>query len=816
MPLQLTEARARAALVRNVTLDLEFDLTRSENFGCRATLRFDSTRPGTETFLELSDATELSATLNGDAVMPYDGERLALPNLVEHNVVELTARLPYVSDGDGMHAITDPADGERYVAAYTAMDIARRVVPCFDQPDLKTRFTLSVLAPAHWTVLANGPETSREETPHGVRFVFGQTPPISTYLFFVCGGPFVGFTWTEEYAGRELPFGWYARASLADVLERDADELRDITSRCFRWYTEAFDEPYAFADYQQVFTPGLNWGAMEFPGCVAFRDEYLYRGEPTAIQRNGRASVIAHEMAHMWFGDLVTMRWWEDSWLNESFADFMGYEVAGRAAGFDQSWVTAAVVRKPTAYQADRRRSTHPVAEDAEKMPDADTAFANFDMITYAKGNALVRQLAIWLGEDDFLRGVNGYLSSHPFGNASLADFLDALAAASERDVRGWAEAFLRTTGYDTLRLTRDGDVPVLTREGSRPHRLSITTYDEQMHVVGSQLVDLGDEPLRLPEAAGLAVVPNSGDETYARVVLDDLTWARVREQMSAVEDPVTRALLWWTAVDGCEGGEVSLVELVELAARHLPNEEHPVVFEGALRLVQRTIVRQSSPEVAQEAMAALAGLAETVLRRDDVRRAAASRVLASCSTDGDQLRAWLDHADLPAPDQDVRWLVVRRLAALGDDTHLANERSADRSVSGELGARAASAATPTAEAKAAAWASLVSGDLSNREFEAVAAGFWQWDQTDLVRPYLDRHAPDLLELGARSGQAMGDIIGAAFPWLPLTPHDRSVVRSGLEQALAGDVPTVLRRTWDDLLDDLDRVIQGSPTESLR
>ena len=804
------EAITRAGLLEVTSMEVALDLTTgAEHFGSVTTIRFGCREPGSATFVELNPVSLAAIRLNGRDLDPgqLDDRRFPLTDLAADNVLVVEATMAYSRDGQGLHRSVDPADERAYVYGHLFLDAAPSVFACFDQPDLKAPYAVTVTAPEDWVVIGNGAET-RE----GAVWTLASTKPLATYFVTVCAGPYV--VERDDHDG--IPLAIYGRASLEPQVREQAAQMFEVTKASFDYYHGLFGIRYPFGKYDQVFVPEFNAGAMENPGCVTFRDTYLFRGAYTREQLTARSNTIAHEMAHMWFGDLVTMRWWEDSWLNESFADFMGYEVAGRAAGFDQSWVTAAVVRKPTAYQADRRRSTHPVAEDAEKMPDADTAFANFDMITYAKGNALVRQLAIWLGEDDFLRGVNGYLSSHPFGNASLADFLDALAAASERDVRGWAEAFLRTTGYDTLRLTRDGDVPVLTREGSRPHRLSITTYDEQMHVVGSQLVDLGDEPLRLPEAAGLAVVPNSGDETYARVVLDDLTWARVREQMSAVEDPVTRALLWWTAVDGCEGGEVSLVELVELAARHLPNEEHPVVFEGALRLVQRTIVRQSSPEVAQEAMAALAGLAETVLRRDDVRRAAASRVLASCSTDGDQLRAWLDHADLPAPDQDVRWLVVRRLAALGDDTHLANERSADRSVSGELGARAASAATPTAEAKAAAWASLVSGDLSNREFEAVAAGFWQWDQTDLVRPYLDRHAPDLLELGARSGQAMGDIIGAAFPWLPLTPHDRSVVRSGLEQALAGDVPTVLRRTWDDLLDDLDRVIQGSPTESLR
>ena len=442
-----------------------------------ATISFGCTRPGASSFLELRGATDV--TLDG-APAAYDDGRIALPDLGATNTVRVTARMPYVTDGDGMTATIDPADGERYVCAYTSMDIAQKVIPCFDQPDIKTTFTVSVTAPSHWTVLANGVLAGRE----GDTWSFETTPPISSYLFFVAGGPWVSVTWDEPYApapGGTLPFGWHARASQERELRRDADELRRITSACFQHYTTIFEPPYAFGDYQQLFSPGLNWGAMEFPGCVAYRDEVLTQGTPTELEREWIASTIAHEMAHMWFGDLVTMEWWEDSWLNESFADFMGYDVAGTAAGYTDAWTSAAITRKPSGYRADRRRSTHPVAEDTEKVVDVDTAFANFDMITYAKGNAVLAQLGHWLGQEDFLAGVNRHLTAHAFGNATLADFLDSLDAATDLDVRAWAASWLRSTGFDTLVVTRDGDTPGTDPRGLAPpppQRLGVRRRD--------------------------------------------------------------------------------------------------------------------------------------------------------------------------------------------------------------------------------------------------------------------------------------------------------------------------------------------------
>ena len=456
--LTLHEARARAALLADVAYDVALDLTDRETFGVRTRITFTCAEPGASTFLELHAARQVRVD-GGEA--EYADGRIPLRDLGATNEVVVEARLPYVTDGEGMHTFTDPADGEVYASAYVGMDLAHRVFPCFDQNDLKAPISLRVTAPAHWTVLANG----RPVGPAGDgRWEFATTPPIPPAMFVVCGGPWVSVTW--EHAG--LDFGWHARASLAGALERDAADLRRVTETCFDHYARIFEEPYPFDSYDQVMAPGQNWGAVETPGCITYRDELLPLSAPTEPERRGRSMVIAHEMAHMWFGDLVTMTWWEDTWLQESFADYLGYRVSEEAAGIEGAFVDFTIGRKPEAYAADERRSTHPVAPRAEDVPDVDAASTNFDALSYAKGNSALRQLVTWIGDDAFFAGVNAYLSRHRWRNATLDDFVAALDDASDRDVRGWVEGWLRRTGFDTLRVTRDGDGPVLVREGSR------------------------------------------------------------------------------------------------------------------------------------------------------------------------------------------------------------------------------------------------------------------------------------------------------------------------------------------------------------
>jgi aminopeptidase N len=771
--LTLDEARARAAMLSEVSYDLALDITSPDDFRSRVTVRFRI--GGGSTFLELYQASSLSVTLDGVVLTPmYDGRRILLDGLAPgpHEVV-VDARLRYVSDGEGLHAFVDPVDGERYVGGYLGLDITQRVFACFDQLDLKAPITLHVTADPAWTVLSNG-------RPSGAGFA--PTPPIPCNQFVVVAGPFHSVRWSH----RGLPMGWHARRSLAAELERDAAELRRITEVCFDHYTGIFDEPFPFDSYDQVFVPELNWGAMECPGCVTFNESMLPRRRVTDDDRRRRAMVIAHEMSHMWFADLVSPVWWEDSWLNESFADYMGFEVAETVAGYAGTRVAFEAAYKPGAYQADRRRSTHPVAPAASDVPDVDTAMTIFDQISYGKGNAVLRQLVTWLGPADFLAGVNAHLTRHRFANATLEDLLSALDAASPRDVRGWASVWLRQAGHDTIRVSRLGDVPVLTREGVRPHRFTVTAFSPSLAEVGSRMVDLADEPLELPEWAGLVIVPNSHGETFAHIELDPLSRDAVVRGLADLPDPLVRAVLWATMLD------------LDLLALQLPRESSATLVTAALDRVRDHLVRRVlTPPALEVIAAACASFGEP----DEQRAIALARGLAWSTSDREMLRRWLD-ADATDQglvlDPELRWAVVWRLTSLGglEAPQIEAERVRDGTAAGELGALTALAARPTAEAKSAAWAAMTEDpDVSVRRFRALARGLWS--PSPLVAPYVAAYfavAPRL----ARRGAGFAAAVGQAFPAIPLSAEELELVRS----ALRDDVPTVLRRYWNDELDD--------------
>jgi aminopeptidase N len=800
------EARLRADQISKVSYRVDLDLTSRESFGCTTTVTFDLADPRATTFLELAHAEGLRLTVNDAPVEQpaYDGHRITLHDLAPSNEVVVEARLPYVNDGDGMHTVTDPADDATYVAAYAGMDLAHRVFACFDQPDLKAPISLTVTAPEAWTVVANGRLEGEEA---GVR-TFATTPPISSYLFVVCGGPWHSVTW--EHAG--LPFGWHVRASLGRELDRDIAEMKQITERCFDFYTGAFDEPYPFDSYDQMLVPGHNWGALETPGCVTFRDEYLPRNEPDAGERVDRATVIAHEMAHMWFGDLVTMKWWQDTWLNESFADFMGFEVADRA-GVTGSWPDFSLNRKPTGYSADARRSTHPIAEDAEHLVDVDTAFTNFDMITYAKGASVLHQLVTWLGWDTFLAGTNVYLTRHRFGNAELADFLEALDSVTDRDVRRWAELYLRTTGFDTIRVERDGDVPVLVREGSRPHRFSVVALSGS-DVGGTELVDLDADPVPLPQYAGAPVVPNAGDQAYAEVHLDDLSWQAAVDGLAGLPDPLLRAVTWSNAFTRVSSGPSSVGDLLALVERHLGDEPDPVVFDGVLRrIVNRVVPQWTGPDDLAGAQRAIASVCARALAAGDPDRGlAAMRGLAGHTDDVDLLRRWLaDGGARPGleVDRDTRWVVVRRLVALGaaGDDVIDAESAADRSAGGHEATLTVRATRPTAAAKAEAWSLFVDPQVSNRDFDALAVGLWTPGQEELVAPYQSRYLA-AAPVVAERGQGFAQGVAYALPWFPMSLARLEGFRADLASAIGSVENVVLRRGWNDRLDDLDLALR--------
>ncbi|MFD5585230.1 aminopeptidase N [Streptomyces sp. NPDC127063] len=815
------EAQTRAQLldVHRYTIDLDLT-TGDETFDSRTLIRFTA-RTDADTFVELKPAELRTVTLDGHPLDPesLDGNRLPLKNLTagEHEL-RVDAAMRYSRTGEGMHRFTDPSDGETYVYTQLFMEDVQRVFAAFDQPDLKAVFDLTVTAPEGWTVLANG---VTEQLADG-RWKAASTPLISTYLVAVAAGPWHSVR-TEH---RGLPFGIHCRRSLAPHLDADAEEILDITRACFDRYHEKFAEPYPFDSYDQAFVPEFNAGAMENPGLVTFRDEFVYRSAVTDTERQTRAMVIAHEMAHMWFGDLVTLKWWDDIWLNESFAEYMGYQTTLEATRFTQPWVEFGVTRKAWGYDADQRPSTHPVAPDA--VPDTASALLNFDGISYAKGASALRQLVTWLGEKDFLAGINTHFARHRFANATLADFIDSLASATGRDVHAWAEAWLRTTGVDTLtpRISGSNGDRVLTVDhaGSRPHRIAVGLYDQDLTDEGRLMlrerVEI-DVPLTEPQPLGkkpALLLLNDGDLTYAKVRFDAGSFDTVRTALSGLPDALTRAVVWNALRDAVRDGELPPTAYLEAARAHLPHERDLALVQGVLAFAHGQIAdRYVHPGQRPAALATLADLCRDLIRRTEDGDHPGLRLIAvrhyiDTAAHPDTIAAWLADGTVPGGpelDPELRWRVLTRLAVLGavDEATIAAELDRDPSATGQEGAARCRAALPEADAKARAWEAMFGGDdLSNYLFTATAQGFWQPEQADLVRPYVERYYADAVAVAARRGPAMADATGRwAFPVHAVDAH---TLRLGEECLRDADPIPALRRKLADQLDDLARALR--------
>ncbi|MFI7327106.1 aminopeptidase N [Streptomyces rubiginosohelvolus] len=834
------EAQTRAQILDVERYTIALDLTTGEEtFDSATAIRFTARAAG-DTFVEVKPATLRSISLDGQPLDPalLDGNRYPLPGLTAGpHELRVDAAMHYSRTGEGMHRFTDPTDGETYLYTQLFMEDVQRVFAAFDQPDLKSVFAIDVTAPEGWTVLGNG---VAERTGAG-RWTIAPTPLISTYLVAIAAGPWHSIT--TEHAG--LPFGIHCRRSLAPYLDADADEILDITRACYDRYHEKFDEPYPFDSYDQAFVPEFNAGAMENPGLVTFRDEFVYRSAVTDTERQTRAMVIAHEMAHMWFGDLVTLTWWDDIWLNESFAEYMGYQTLTEATRFTDTWVDFGVARKGWGYDADQRPSTHPVAPDPDAVPDTASALLNFDGISYAKGASALRQLVAWLGEKDFLAGINAHFARHKFANATLADFIDNLASATDRDVHAWAAQWLRTTGIDTLTAEIGTPAPTgpagtpsnangqswaltVTRDGSRPHRITVGAYDHALNTqAGPGHLALRDRfetdvpgdgtPVVRPGHRPALVVLNDGDLTYAKIRLDTASWDTVLAGLSGIPDALTRAVLWNTARDMVRDAELPPATYLTAARTHLPYETDLALVQGVLSFAAGQVVdRYTVPEDVPAARATLTDLCRDLIRRTEDGSQPGLRLIAvrhfiDAATQPDTLRSWLDEGTVhggPELDPELRWRILTRLAVLGatDEAAIATELAADPSATGREGAARCRAALPTPEAKAAAWDALFTDDtLSNYLFTATAQGFWQPGQEELTGDYVSRFYPDAIALAARRGPAIAEAAGRhAFPAYAI---DAGSLATGTRALEDPELIPALRRKLVDQLDDLRRAL---------
>ncbi len=820
--LTATEARTRSASIAVTSYDVHLDLTRGpDNFGSRTEINFRS-KDRQRTFVDIQAAELQTIRLNEETIdvgQVRDG-RLELDNLRDDNVLRVEALMAYSRDGEGLHRAIDPEDKQAYIYAMTFLPAAPRVFACFDQPDLKAIYRIRVTTPTDWIVLGNG---AAKQTAPG-SWTLAETKPLSTYFTTLVAGPYHSIT--TEHDG--IVLGLHCRQSLARHLDKDAEELFTVTSQCFDEYHRLFGIRYPFGDYHQAFVPEFNAGAMENPGCVTFNDDLVFKAQATDSLRATRANVVAHEMAHQWFGDLVTMEWWDDLWLNESFAEYMGYRVTHDVTAFDDVWVEFAFKTKAWGMAADQRTSTHPIAGNG--AVDAQQALTDFDGISYSKGTAALRQLNAFLGDEAFLAGVIDHLESHSYGNATLADLVASWEKASGKDVGAWAEAWLRTSGVDTLstEIGTDGR-PVIHRhngspvEAQRPHALTITAYDRQGKGTSTPLLIASDTtvvPLEGVAQDGL-LLPDSGDETWAKVGLDDDSLRRVPELLPRIDDPLARASIWGALREGLRDATVDPELYLRTLEQALPLDTDLAVenilggpFGGAISEVGRYY----STTTGRERLAAVAARLVDEAAPGSNRQLIAVRSTINLSSDADLLGGWLSGDTTPegvVTDENFRWRLTSALCALGEfgPDEIAAEQQRDPSSQGALHALQCRAILPHEETKAEVWQSIVADEnLSNYELYALAQTFFRPEQTDLTAPYTARYFTEIPSTAKiRTGWIVEHAAILGFPRFAVSEATLGLA----EQCLANkDLDTGVRRSISDSTDDLRRVVASRNTYS--
>ena len=802
----LTEVEAckRASAITVLSYDIELDLTHGDVwFGSTSTVRFTAAE-GCRTFLELDCVEVVEAAIDGRAIA-LEGSRFALEGLGGEHVVTVVARCAYSRTGEGLHRFVDPLDGAVYTYAMAFLDDAQRIFACFDQPDLKAVFRVQIKATDSDRVLSN----TRGTLVDGVH-VFEPTQPMSTYLVTLATGAWYGVQ--RWHDGIEL--GVWCRASLAPHL--DHEELFEITGQCFELQQRVFGSRYPWGDtYDQVFVPEFNAGAMENPGMVTFSEEqFVYRSRATEGQRSHRAKVIAHEMAHMWFGDLATLRWWDGIWLSEAFAELMGFHTLEAATRFTGAWSQFCLGAKPRGYRADQLPTTHPVAGTAT---DTRAALLNFDGISYVKGAAVLRQLMAAVGEDTFFVALRTYLARHAFGNTDLLDLLVELESASGRDLHGWAESWLRTTGVNTLRPRWDGDALVVVQEGSplRDHTIEVGAYDVasgRLQLRQQVRIELTGRETPVPDVlpAPLLVI-NDGDLTFAKTRFDARSRRTLLSSLGTVADPLTRALCWSGLWDAVRDGELPARDYVPAVLAGVPVETDPALAEVLLGQALEAATSYAPP-------AEQDGLVELVVQDcwsapttagSDLQLVRV-RTAVHATRDTALLRGLLTGASRPdglEVDTELRWLVIRRAAALGalGPADVGRELATDPTAAGQLHAGAALAARPDAAAKRSTWDRLVSGDVTNAQARTQGRAFWQRGQDLLLRPYVDDYVAALPRLWAQlSPQLAESLTSSLFPTTLIEQQVHDQVATLLE---GGDLADGLRRRLAELLDDLRRAL---------
>jgi aminopeptidase N len=803
MNLTRDEAAERASHLTVHGYDVTLDVTTGDEvFRSTTVVRFSSSRPGSSTFLDLVAREVHEVTFNSQPLDPAavaDGVRITLDDLAAENEVRVVADCRYMNTGEGLHRFVDPVDDEVYLYSQFEVADSRRVFAVFEQPDLKARFTFTVTAPEHWVVVSNSP--TPEPTPgaadgaprDGVAtWRFDPTPVLSSYVTAIVAGPY--HRETDELTssdGRTIPLGVFCRRSLAPHL--DADEIVQVTKQGFEYFEKTFDLPYPFEKYDQLFVPEFNAGAMENAGAVTFVEVYIFRSKVAQALVERRALTILHELAHMWFGDLVTMRWWDDLWLNESFAEWASTMAQAENTRWPWAWTTFGTAEKSWAYRQDQLPSTHPIVADIRDLEDVEV---NFDGITYAKGASVLKQLVAYVGPDAFVEGLRRYFRKHAWGNTELSDLLHELEATSGRDLRGWSAQWLQRAGVNTLAPEVEVDdagrlqsvAVVQTAPAAhaiqRPHRLAVGCYDlvdGELRRTARVEVDVVGDRTEVPELAGRRrpdlLLVNDDDLGYAKIRLDDHSFGTGVRHLDSFSDSMPRSLVLGAAWDMTRDAESPARAFVELMLRALSSESDSTVLRLLLARLSTTVRLYVAPEHrgvtrnrVSECLRELAFAAEP----GSDQQLQLVTAFAALATTPDQLavvRGLLDGStelEGLAVDTDMRWSLLTSLVAAGGagEADIAAELRRDPTADGQRAAAAARAAVPTPEAKSAAWASVVeSDDLPNAVIESVIHGFSRVEDPELLRPYVKPYFDAIERVWAtRTNEIAQQVVVGLYP----------------------------------------------------
>lgn len=785
------EAEERKSIVQYpIHYSVDLDLTQGDTtFVSTSTIQFGA-KAGESTFLDLIADEVTSVTLNGESVEPgevFADDRIALNNLRERNEVVVTAVCRYSTTGEGLHRSVDPSDGNVYLYSQFEVPDARRVYAVFDQPDLKAVFRFSVLAPCSWIVTSNMPVERTEDTDqmtldgtlgtkpaeYAKRWTFAPTPTMSSYLTAICAGPYAEWHTTyQNEDGRTIPMAQYCRQALKDDFAKDVDYLFDITKKGFAFYAKTWGVPYPYAKYDQIYVPEYNAGAMENIGMVTIRDSYVFSSKVTDALAERRVVTVLHELAHMWFGDYVTMKWWNDLWLNESFAEFTSTLATAEATEWKDAWATFCSGEKSWALNQDQLSTTHPIVAPINDLNDT---YVNFDGITYAKGASVLKQLVAYVGRSEFFEGINHYLYRHAYSNATLNDLLTELEGTSGRDLKTWSAQWLEQAGINTiatdLHTAQDGTISELTLHQFAPtdhpvlreHRLAVGFYNEDEEsgkVVRTDRIelDVDGEATTVTEAAGKPrpqfLLTNDDDLTYTKLRFDDESLAFATANLYRFDDALARAVIWLALWDMTRDGELAASDFIGTTLKLLSTETESTTFRYALACLSTTVWhytdRTKRAAIAQHTAQALLDLAKQAPAGSDMQFQLISAYLTygveGDSAFADTVRGLLSGSLVLEGlelDNNFRWSLVRALSSINaiDEADIQQELERKDTTENREFALAARAARATAEAKAWAWNEAIHDEvLTNAQLESVAGGFASTPSQELAEPYVKEY----------------------------------------------------------------------------